>query len=105
MAKPSEPYSCSNESINMGDVSQLKYVSIRYVIKPFDFEDSSQTSMMEHLKYFHLRLNGIPYLTSIKQYSKDSRFVYPDFGRCLDVAAVPYTAKLIECPRGHLNSS
>ena len=29
---------------------------------------------MEHLKSFHLR--GIPYLTSIKQYSKDSRFVY-----------------------------
>ena len=107
MAKPSEP-SCSYKSINRGDLSPLsiRYVSIRYyVIKPFDFQDSSQTSMMKHLKSFHLRLRGIPCLTSIKQYSKDSRFVYPDFGWCLDVAAVPYTAKLIECPRGLRNSS
>ena len=88
MAEPSEP-SFSYESINRGDVSPLKYVSIRFMIKSFDFQDSSQTSMMEHLEYFHLRLRGIRYLTSIKQYSKDSRFVYPDFS----------------CPRGLLNSS
>ena len=60
----------------------------------------------DDLKSFHLHLRGIPYLTSIKQYnSKDSRFVYTDFSWCLDVATVPYTAKLIECPRGLLDSS
>ena len=35
------------------------------MIKLFDLQDSSQTSMMEHLESFHLRLSGIPYLTSI----------------------------------------
>ena len=65
MTKPSES-SCLDKYIYRSDVSSLQYFSIRHEIVPSDLQDFSQTALMEHFKSLHLRLGGIPNLTSIE---------------------------------------